>query len=61
MVFDEDLGHYVPHESEWIMKKLEEYGAGAPDQTTVCKSGASNQPAAAAAMDEDVEFEENWE
>lgn len=61
MVYDEDLGHYMPHESDWIWKKLEEYGANTPDATSVSKSGASSQPAAATAMDEDVEFEEDWE
>lgn len=56
MVFDDDLGHYVPRDSKWVMDKLEEYGKET-DVNTATKSAASAQSAA----DEDVEFEEDWE
>lgn len=56
MVFDDDLGHYVPRDSKWIVEKLEEYGKEA-ETGTAAKRAAST----ASAGDEDVEFEEDWE
>lgn len=53
MVFDDDIGHYVPRDGPWIMQKLEEYGKDTtPD--TASKSAAT-------AQSEDVDFEEDEE
>ena len=56
MVFDDDMGQYVPRDSQWIMQKLEEYGKET-DVDTASKSAASGQ----SGVDDEVEFEEDWE
>ena len=53
MVFDDEIGQYVPHDSDWIIEKLTEYGSQAMSEVDAQSIKGVNGMR--------QEIEENWE